>query len=159
MSGARFDARFVLCPSDSAAAHNPRVDHDDSEAAEPVVPDPARIAEQAREKLGEPQPDLEERLAAIEARARRGQAHFREAMPSPDENRPDRMSGEESRGLGVGLTVAYAILGVPLAMYALGYALDMATQRTQVWRSSLGLLGCFMGVGYAVYIANRAGKR
>lgn len=126
-------------------------------APEPIVPDPAEIAEAARVKLAESHDDeLEKRLMQIEQTAAKGQAHFRKAQPKPEEGGPSTgMSPEQGRNLGVGLSIAYAILGAPLVFFGLGFLIDQATHGV-FWRGALGLLGCCLGVAYAMIVANRS---
>ena len=136
------------------------MDHEhDAEQREPVVPDPAEIVADAKAKLHESHDDeLEFRLKSIEMQAQKGQGHYREAMPKPDDARSKGMTGEQGKSLGVGLSIAYAILGVPLVMFGIGYLIDNAAHTAKLFQSSLGLLGCVIAVGYAMYAGNKAGK-
>lgn len=126
-------------------------------ADEPIVPDPAEIAERARAQIADSHDEvLEARLKDIERSAAKGQAHYRAALPKPEEGGPSSgMSPEQGRNLGVGLTIAYAILGAPLVGFGIGFLIDQATKGV-FWRGALGLLGCCLGVGYAVIVANRS---
>lgn len=125
----------------------------------PLVPDPAEIAERARAQIEESHDDeLENRLRQVEQSAAKGQAHLRRAIPKPEEGGPTSgMSPEQGRNLGVGLTIAYAILGAPLVGFGIGLLIDQATKGV-FWRGALGLLGCCLGVGYAMVVANRSAK-
>jgi F0F1-type ATP synthase assembly protein I len=65
-----------------------------------------------------------------------------------------RSDGESARGLGIGLTVAYAIIGTPLLGFGIGYLID-GNSTVKTWSGILGMIGAFAGVGYCVYILNR----
>jgi len=129
----------------------------DEQPEDVVVPDPAEIAERARAKIEDSHDDgLEARLRAIEQTAAKGQAHFRRAQPKPEEGGPSSgMTPEQGRNLGVGLSIAYAILGAPLVGFGIGFLIDQVTKGV-FWRGALGLLGCCLGVGYAMVVANRS---
>ena len=132
--------------------------HVPEEPEEPAVPDPAEISARAREQLEAEHSALESRLQEIEAQAKKGKGHYQQAMPKPGDDRAQGMTGEQGKSLGVGLTVAYAILGVPLVMFGIGFLIDKAAHSGQFWQSALGLVGCLIGVGFAMYVAQRAGK-
>jgi F0F1-type ATP synthase assembly protein I len=69
-----------------------------------------------------------------------------------------KQSAESYRGLGVGLTVAYTIIGFPLLGMGIGWLVD----RNDPARMSIGigaLIGSVVGVGAAIWMLNRHQSR
>lgn len=97
-------------------------------------------------------PDFDERLKDLEARA--DAAKQRRTVKANTERRKMESDAESNRGLGIGLTVAYAIIGVPLFGIGIGFALDNA-MGTQVYRGVGALIGSVAGIVGAVVILNR----
>jgi F0F1-type ATP synthase assembly protein I len=127
--------------------------------AEPELPDPSVVTDRAKETANQAFEDLDAQLQSIQSSAARGRASLDKAQPGPDSpSRTGMTDPETARGLGVGLTIAYAILGMPLVMFGLGWLIDQAF-KTTLWQSLLGLIGFFMGCGYAVYAAQANAKR
>ncbi|RYG36753.1 hypothetical protein EON81_08760 [bacterium] len=58
------------------------------------------------------------------------------------------------RGLGTGLQIAYAIIGLPIFGFGAGWLLDNALHGT-AWKPILTMLGAVAGIGYAVWHLNR----
>lgn len=97
-------------------------------------------------------PDFDDRLKDLEARA--DAAKNRRADKARTEKRRMESDAESNRGLGIGLTVAYAIIGVPLFGIGLGYLADNAAG-TNIYRGVGALLGSIVGIAGAVIILNR----
>lgn len=97
-------------------------------------------------------PDFDDRLRDLEARAQA--AKDRRETKARTEARRIASDAESHRGLGIGLTVAYAIIGVPLFGILVGYALDSAAG-TNVYKGLGALLGSILGIAGAVIILNR----
>jgi len=70
-----------------------------------------------------------------------------------------RQKGEQdsSRGLGVGLTIAYTIIGLPLFGAAIGWFVDGRTGGT-TWVGVGTVIGAVLGVIAAISIMNRENK-
>lgn len=111
-----------------------------------------QTAKEAREELGQIQDDFEDKLKALEKRATEAKRQHEKTKARVEAQRAD--DGKAAKGLGIGLTVAYAIIGTPLVGFGAGWALDQ-TLGTRGWQSGLGLLGAFLGVGYAVFVLNK----
>jgi F0F1-type ATP synthase assembly protein I len=112
--------------------------------------------------------DLEARLEGFEARVQEIRSGTR--MPDPPELQVDRppmlrktraeaKSDQDSyRGLGAGLSAAYALIGVPVVLFFLGKLIDGRVGGTG-WSTGLGLLGFCVGLWFAVVTVNRLGSR
>ena len=100
-------------------------------------------------KFAEPdEPGHESKLREIEERARA--ARNKQAAQITDM----RMDHETTRGMGVGLSAAYGIIGLPLVGAGLGWLADRMfhTGFCVIAGVVLGLVG---GMVYAVQISNR----
>lgn len=122
-----------------------------------------RSIEQRKEAVGTHMPEnpeyeaeLEERLRRLEHRVRKAKANEAgRAMRTDAVLKPD---AESHRQLGVGLSIAYAIIGMPVVGYGLGYLLD-AGKPNQLWTPWTSLAGCLLGVIYALFVLNRENQR
>jgi len=63
-----------------------------------------------------------------------------------------------ARGAGIGLAIAYTIIGVPMLGVILGYALQEATGN-KVWMSVCVLIGAVLGLAMAVVMMNRTNPK
>ncbi len=96
--------------------------------------------------------DTDAKIARIELRARaaRTRGNSSGAMPKQG-GQKDR---DAYRGVGVGLTVAYTIIGVPLLGAAVGFLIDQSRGTSQ-WTGICTVAGAFLGVGFALFTLNR----
>lgn len=69
----------------------------------------------------------------------------------PQEKKPEKT---EYGGLGVGLSIAYSIIGFPLLGYGAGYLLQRWTG-SAIWPSTLAMSGMVLGVVVAVFMLSR----
>jgi hypothetical protein len=120
----------------------------------------SEIADAARDSIHQIDKDFDEKLNNIGDRvqsARQSADKFK-----PESNNASGMTPTEARGIGVGLTVAYSIIGTPLFMYGVGLLIDNATgtpaTATLKWSSGLLLLGAIFGVGFAIYTTQKLNK-
>lgn len=74
-----------------------------------------------------------------------------------EKERSRKGDAEAARGLGVGLSVAYTILGLPMLGLGIGYALDKSLNAT-AWVPVGVLTGSVLGVWMAIIIINRHQK-
>lgn len=111
-----------------------------------------KISEEARKKLDVADAEFQARLDALAERS----AKAKERMENQRYLENERLKSDRkaARGLGIGLTVAYAIIGTPLVGFGGGWLLDRSLGTTH-WQSVLGLIGSFGGVAYAVWILNK----
>ena len=89
--------------------------------------------------------DLEQRAKAAKATLHKHTA---------EGNQGNYVGTEGGKSLGKGLQIAYAIIGVPIVAYGVGYFIDRQTGTT-FWSGILTILGAAIAVGYAMWSANR----
>lgn len=97
-----------------------------------------------------------ERLRALENKARTHKL-IRDNRNQETE-RKQLSDGESARGLGVGLSVAYTIIGLPLAGVVIGWLVDQRLG-TQTFRSLGVLLGSVFGIAAALLILSRSNRQ
>lgn len=120
-----------------------RIDQLEEKAGEiGVRPDTAAIDAEFEAKLK----SLEERAKNVHETRQAQKAQVQKTMKS------DR---EAARGLGLGLSIAYTILGLPMAGYFIGWLIDRQTGNTTA-SGLLTVLGAFLGVFMAIYMVNRS---
>ncbi len=98
-------------------------------------------------------PDIERRLQAIEEKAKGARRLHDEHVFG---RKPKSMlDAESTRGLGVGLTIAYAIIGVPLVGFGAGWLLDRAMGGGTLWQALGTVFGAVAAIAYAVKVTSR----
>lgn len=100
-------------------------------------------------------PELSDRLEALDKRIEEVKAKKEQHRA-----RSSTVIGQDpasARQLGVGLTVAYTVLGVPLAFYGVGWLLDGGTG--EQWRTNLTFVGAILGVTAAIFMLHRSQSR
>lgn len=99
-------------------------------------------------------PEMEERLRLLEQRASQAKVkHDATRVPDPKTSTFDR---ESTRGVGIGLSIAYAICGAPLVCMGIGYILDdMVGGGGTLFRILGFLVGGIGGIAYAVKVSSR----
>ncbi len=122
---------------------------------------PEEVADRARLRADDLDREFTDRLSSLDSRMTANRARHEAAKTKANK---DSMSDPDSaRGLGVGLTVAYAIIGTPMILFLIGMGVDrlvgIPSNATLKWSAALGLLGMFMGVAFAIIVANRAANR
>ena len=65
---------------------------------------------------------------------------------------------QSSRGLGLGLAIAYMIIGLPLAGVAIGWLIDRQLH-TNSWKGILTVVGLGIGITMTVLYQNRLNKK
>lgn len=96
--------------------------------------------------------DITDRLHQIERRASAYRAAQIEAGRKSDQVL--KQDAESYRGLGMGLTIAYTILGFPM----LGAGIGWLIERNNPGGGAMGIavtVGCFVGVGAAIWMLSR----
>lgn len=137
--------------------NNERPDPDPAEAkGEALESRLDEIRAEAAAKLEAADEDIEARLQRLgdQASAGRKRAENREIG-----HKSEMFDRSTARGAGIGLTVAYAIIGVPLFGFGVGWLIDQARGTPDRFASILGLLGCFAGVGFAFFVLNKENQR
>lgn len=98
---------------------------------------------------------FDERLRELESRAEKHRI-VREAARAKTQRQQSK-DADSARGLGVGMTIAYAILGMPLVGAGLGWLLDERLG-VKIWMGIGMLLGAVAGIGFAVLTINRVNR-
>ncbi|MDX2065700.1 MAG: hypothetical protein SFX74_08170 [Fimbriimonadaceae bacterium] len=104
-------------------------------------PEAIEIPEVRAERLDDA--DFQAKLSALEEKAER--IRGARAAAKQDEAAAQRSEQSSARGLGVGLQLAYVLLGLPLAGAAAGYGLD-TWLRMNVWKGVLCLGGAILAI-------------
>ncbi|MBX3097148.1 MAG: AtpZ/AtpI family protein [Fimbriimonadaceae bacterium] len=110
-------------------------------------------ARQARVAMDNAQNDAEEQADALAARATKA----RKTLDSRTKPATHSISGdrETGRGLGIGLTIAYGIIGAPIAGWLAGVGIDRAMGRDTGIGPWLVILGAVGGVVFAIVTLQR----
>jgi F0F1-type ATP synthase assembly protein I len=119
-------------------------------------PDAERAIEervrQAQAEIAGIDDEFHDRLRQLEARAEAAQGGYKKKEAEKDRVR--KSDGESSRGLGVGLSVAYTILGMPMVGAAIGWFVDKQTgMKIFLGLGTVG--GAVLGVVFALVILSR----
>lgn len=105
---------------------------------------------QAKSELPTPaHDDIDEKLRLLQDKVKRTQGQYVTAVNKPSKKDIEE-SNRNSRGLAFGLTIAYLIMGMPLACAAIGWIID--------WRLGTEMgkgIGCLIGATIGVIIAIR----
>ena len=120
---------------------------DDPRAPEDAVKD---AAEMARRRLDQADADMEARMQELEASARGARERH--------ESRQAEADPEIAHNTGRGLVIAYAVIGLPLGGFLIGYFID-GQKLNGLMGGILGLLGAALGVGYAIYRVQTQARR
>ena len=105
-------------------------------------------AAEIKDEFGTKMRDLEERINKIKEQ--------REAAQSM-ELRKSKSEGEDARGLGVGLSIAYTFIGMPLGGALVGWLLDRMLH-TSFLLGICTVIGVGFGLTYTILLMNRANK-
>ena len=146
--------RFPEGPSDDDIASRLRRVRDELSEMEglPELPD---------EKIPEigalpPAPDFDAKLRDLEARAQA--AKDRREVKASTERKQLARSAEDARGLGMGMAVAYTIIGLPIAGIGIGWLIDQS-QGTTIFRGFGAVIGSILGIVGAMLMLNRNQNR
>ena len=96
--------------------------------------------------------EFDERMRRLESRVQESKA-IRESKQR-EEKRQLEGDRESARGLGIGLSIAYTIIGLPLFGYGVGYFIDQSTGGTAAKGIAM-MIGAVAGIGMAFYMINR----
>lgn len=98
--------------------------------------------------------DLETRLAAFEKRTKIAKSKFESTQAKPDNSSYGGSSSQDSKGLGVGLSIAYGMIGVPILLYFLGRYIDSRVGG-ETWQAILGVSGAVLGFVWVIVVLQR----
>lgn len=96
--------------------------------------------------------ELDERMVSLEAKAQ--QLKEKREAQKKQANKEMKLSQDSAQGLGMGMTIAYVIIGVPLAGGLLGLLLNKLTG-SPIWLVIFGMGGMVLGLGFAVFLATK----
>ncbi len=133
---------------------------DEEKTPEEILADRASLAaNQGRAQADALHDDFEQRLAGIEAKASAAKQTFANTQSQAVAGgKVAGQTGEEARDLGIGLSIAYAIIGVPIVFFLTGLAIERGTPGGPI-QSSLGLIGAVVGVAYAFIAVAKKQRR
>lgn len=131
--------------------------------------EPGAYTEEELEKLKKIEQLLDEAKATSfagptesenEAKLRAIQEQAKKAKQTFDKHKPEAQNSQfvgsgNGRNLGLGLQIAYAIIGVPLVGYGVGWLIDNQVGG-KLWSGLLTILGATAAIWYAVKSANRS---
>lgn len=120
---------------------------DEEERLRRIEEDLAKVAAETR--LAEPDhEDFAERLQRIESQAKSAKTqHHKE---TPQGSTQGMFTPESGRGLARGLQAAYAIIGVPIAGWVVGWLIDRAAGTGVTWQGVLTMCGAALAVLYVI---------
>lgn len=112
-------------------------------------------SEEPRTDLPSPEvdDDFEQRLAQIEAKA--GEARQKREVQKRMEREREGRDVSTTRGLGIGLSIAYTIIGLPMIGLAIGWYLDNR-YNANAWKPILVMAGATIAIVFAVVQLNRS---
>ena len=111
--------------------------------------------EQAKQEGNKIDEEFSARLKALEERAQAAkQVRDRQAAQVIRKEKNDR---ESAIGLGIGLTIAYTIIGMPLLGVGIGWILDKALGTT-LYKGIGVVVGSAVGITAAIVMLSRANK-
>ena len=109
----------------------------------------------SRAELPDIDEEMDARLDALRQKAQQTRGAYE--SKKAEENRRLEQDSEAHRGTGVGLSIGYTIIGLPLVGALVGYLVDNA-MKTHYWVGLLTLLGAAVGIVMAVVMLNRLNK-
>ena len=118
------------------------------------------------EKRGRPSTDSEEddldaRLSEFDERVKKAGTTRMPDVPEWSYKRtsPKQVIPEtDHRGLGIGMTAAYILVGGMFVGWLVGFGIDRIAHSSPVGQAVGGFLGAVLGVGYVIVLANREGR-
>jgi len=112
--------------------------------------------EKARQEADKIDDDFEARLKSLEDRAK-SQKLVRDNKER-EVQRKQNAERDSARGLGIGLSIAYTIIGMPILGLIIGYILD-GGNTSQTYKSIGVLAGAVLGIVMTFVILARANRQ
>jgi hypothetical protein len=120
------------------------------------------MADAPHNKADEPDNEFDAKLKEIEAKAK--SLRNRGAFPDPPDwnykrrkRKDDGDDGSNARGLGIGISAAYALVGCMFGGFGVGYLIDRATGG-EIAQPIGATIGVMIGVASTFILINRTGK-
>ncbi|MBL8064904.1 MAG: AtpZ/AtpI family protein [Chthonomonadaceae bacterium] len=104
-------------------------------------------------ELEEPDQHDAKALESIRQRGREGLEKLKKH--TPEGSKGGFVGAEGGRNLGLGLQIAYAILGVPIVFFGVGWLIDRQVGGT-LWQGLLTIFGAAIAVWYAVIASGKS---
>lgn len=114
------------------------------------------IAQSAREKMAAINRDFDGKVTEIGDRVKA--ARDRAKQFEPEANNIAGMTPEDARGMGHGLTIGYAVIGMPIGMYVIGLVVErFATPLPGgwTWSGGLAIIGGCLGIAFAAFASSK----
>lgn len=104
--------------------------------------------------------ELEEKLTALEAKAKAAGSRRMPEVPEWNYQRQRKRPEEEAdyRSLGVGMSAAYALLGGMVTGWVAGFGVDHFAHSAPTGQAIGGLLGAVAGMVYVFMLVSRESK-
>lgn len=125
------------------------------EMADVPLGSPPESSQTAKVGLPDEDPEFADRFNKLNERV--DSYRTKKATAAHQEGKRLKSEQESSRGMGLGLSIAYTIIGLPVVMALIGWLIDQKLQTT-FWKGSLAFLGMIIGVFYAVTVLNKTNK-
>jgi len=113
------------------------------------------ISEEHRQKLSSDD-EFEARMAALHEKVDRIQSARLAANRT--ERKRQASDGKAAAGMGMGLSIAYTIIGCPIVGYGIGYLIDMQAGTTTM-RSYAAMAGIVIGMGTALFLIKKSNSQ
>ena len=97
------------------------------------------------------------KLADVDAKLKQARQSQENTKPK-HESLTGSLDQKSSVAMGMGLSMAYTIIGSPIVGYGIGLLVNKVTG-TQGWQIWLTLIGFVIGLGYVVIVQKRHGDR
>lgn len=98
-----------------------------------------------------------DRISQLENKIKQAKTGYRD--PSVDKaSLSGSLDQKSSLSTGLGLSLAYTIIGTPMLGYGVGLLINKATG-TQGWHIWLTLIGSVIGIGWTIMVVNRNNDR
>lgn len=96
--------------------------------------------------------ELDKKLADLEVRARK--AKISHEVTTKKRSSSSVVDQNADRGLAYGMSAAYALIGLPIAFFAIGWLAEKLGAQGD-WKVGLGGIGVFIGFGFMLLILRR----
>ena len=146
-----------LLGEEGSVSHNYTDDEPDSDAELEKIEN--RLAETAAEtsiKASSIDDEFENRISSFSRKV--DQARTKREAKNQEERRSLAGDADSAQGLGVGLSIAYTIIGFPLAGALVGYFVDQKLG-TQVWKGFGLLIAAALAVFMSLLILRRSNTK
>lgn len=114
----------------------------------------SRATEESIEDANEALDEMDPRLDDLEARAAKARGRLNASRPTPGDSSISGGVVGSGKSLGVGLTIAYGMIGTPIVFFFIGKLIDGASGETR-WQTGLGAFGALLGFLWIFIVLRR----